>query len=160
MNREEEGECVIDNTRTSTSIEINHKPRHPKISIGIELAKAMRWVVIETLLGLNLRKEFPNDVVPAANDLVTPLNNGDRIFYKINPDVLHLSCFINWVFMDFDVSYEEAFGNNRRPMNLYSGSSRSMIVDNQVTDLLREVPYSLEKRYFEPNENSIYAGAQ
>ena len=104
------------------------------------------------VLGLNLRKEFPNNVVPAADDLVTPLNNGDRIFYKINPDVLHLSCFINWVFMDFDVSYEEAFGNNRRPMNLYSGSSRSMIVDNQVTDLLRELPYSLEKRYFGPNQ--------
>ena len=130
MNRAEEGQCVIDNTRTSTTIETNNKPRYPKISIGIELAKAMRCVVIGTLddgqpgyvLGPNLRKEFPNEVVPAAVDLVTPLNNGDRIFYKIDPDVLHLSCFINWVFMDLDVSYEKAFANNRRPMYLYSGS--------------------------------------
>ena len=27
-----------------------------------------------------------------------------------------------------------------------------MIVGNQVTDLLREVPYSLEKRHLEPNQ--------
>ena len=54
--------------------------------------------------------------------------------------------------MDLDASFEKAFGNNQRPMYLYSGSSRSMIVGNQVIDLLREVPYSLGKRYLEPNQ--------
>ena len=152
MHRAENGECVIDNTRTSTSIEINSTPRYPKLSIGIELAKAMGWVV-SGKLGPNLRKEFPSHIVPKAVDLVPrPVNNGDRIFYKIDPDVLHLSCFINWVFMDLDASFEKAFGNNQRPMYLYLGSSRSMIVGNQVTDLIREVPYSLGNRYFEPNQ--------
>ena len=33
MHRAENGECVIDNTRTSTSIEINSTPRYPKLSI-------------------------------------------------------------------------------------------------------------------------------
>ena len=95
MNRAEDGWCVIDNTRTSTSIEINNSPRYPKLSIGIELAKAMRWIVMGTLddgqpgyvLGPNLRKEFPTNIVPAAIDLVKPVNNGDEIFYKIDPDV-------------------------------------------------------------------------
>ena len=36
MQRAENGECVIDNARTSTSIEINNSPRYPKLSIGIE----------------------------------------------------------------------------------------------------------------------------
>ena len=144
-------------TRTSTSIEINNLPRYPKLSIGIELAKAMRWKVMGTLdngqpgyvLGPNLRKEFPTNIVPAAVDLVKPTTNGDEFCYKIDPDVLHLSCFINWVFMDLDASFEKAFGSNQRPMYLYTGSSRSMIVGNQVTGLLREVPYSLEKRHLE-----------
>ena len=160
MNRAEEGQCVIDNTRTSTSIEINNSQRYPQLSIGIELAKAMLWIVMGTLdngqpgyvLGPNLRKEFPKNLVPAAIDLVKPVDNGDEIFYKIDPDVLHLSCFINWVFMDLDASFERAFGSNHLPMYLYSGTSRSMIVGNQVTDLLREVPYLLEKRHFEPNQ--------
>ena len=108
MHRAENGECVIDNTQTSTSIEINNSPRYPKLSIGIELAKAMRWIVMGTLddgqpgyvLGPNLRKDFPTHITPKAIDLVTPVNNRDRMFYKIDPDVLHLSCFINWVFME------------------------------------------------------------
>ena len=45
MHRAENGECVIDNTKTSTSITINNRPRYPKLSIGIELAEAMGWVV-------------------------------------------------------------------------------------------------------------------
>ena len=161
MDRAENGECVIDNTKTSTSITINSTPRYPKLSIGIELAEAMGWVVAGELddgskgyvLGPNLRKEFPTHIVPKAVDLVPrPTNNGDRIFYKIDPDVLHLSCFINWVFTDLDASFEKAFGNNQRPMYLYSGASQSMIVGNQVTYLIREVPYSLRDRYFEPNQ--------
>ena len=44
MNRAENGECVIENSRTGTSIQINNSPRYPNFSIGIELAKAMRWV--------------------------------------------------------------------------------------------------------------------
>ena len=72
--RAENGESVIDNTQTSTSIEINSSPRYPKLSIGIELAKAMRWIVMGTLedgqpgyvLRPNLRGEFPTRIVPKA----------------------------------------------------------------------------------------------
>ena len=158
MHRVENGECVIDNTQTSTSIKINNSPRYPKLSIGIGLAEAMRWIVMGTLdngqpgyvLGPKLRRDFPTHIVPKAVDLVTPLNNGDRMFYKIDRDVLHLSCFINWVFMDLDASFERAFGVNQRPMYLYSGASQSMVVGNQVTDLLREIPHDPAKMYYEP----------
>ena len=65
----------------------------------------------------------------------------DEIFYKIDPDALHLSAFINWVFMDLDRSYEEAFGHNRRSLFVYSNVGQSMVTGNQVTDLLRQVHY-------------------
>ena len=105
----ENGQCVIDNSCTSTTIQINNSPRYPKLSIGIKLAKAMQWVKMEILengkpgyvLGPNLRKGFPTNVVPEAVDLIKAVNNGDETFYKIDPDVLHLSTIINCVFMLF-----------------------------------------------------------
>lgn len=102
-------------------------------------------------MGPNLRKEFPTNVVPEAVDVTKAVNNGDEMFYKIDPDVLHLSVVINWVFMDLDNAYEKAFGHNRRPMYLYSNVGRSMVVGDQVTDLIREIPYALNERQFEPN---------
>ena len=118
----ENGQCVIDNSRTSTTIQINNSPRYPKLSIGIKLAKAMQWVKMGTLengqpgyvLGPNLRKEIQTNVVPEAVDVIKAVNNGDETFYKIDPDVLHLSTIINCVFMDLDNAYERAFGHNRR----------------------------------------------
>ena len=69
------------------------------------------------VLGPNLRKEFPTNIVLTAIDLVKPVNIGDEIFYKIDPDVLHMSCFINWVSVDLDASFEKAFGSNQSPMS-------------------------------------------
>lgn len=54
------------------------------------------------VLGPNWRKEFRNEFVPSANDLIIPKNNEDEIFYKIDPDVLHLSAYINLVFTDLN----------------------------------------------------------
>jgi len=113
------------------------------MSIGIELAK-MKWVKMGTLdngqpgyiLGPNFRKEYPKEVVPTALDLVKPIPSGNELFYKIDPDALHLSCYINWVFTDLDRSYEEAFGHNRRSLFVYSNVGHSMVTGNQVTDLL------------------------
>ena len=137
MDRGENGQCVIDNSRTYTTIQINYSPSYPKLSIGIELAKAMHWVKIGTLengklgymSGPSLRKEFPTNVVPEAVDVIKAVNNGDEMFYKIEPDVLHLSTFIDWVFMDLDNAYKKAFGHNRCPMYLYSNVGRGMASD-------------------------------
>ena len=152
MHRAENGECVLDNSRTCTTLDIRGKRVYPKMSITIELAKKMKWVKMGTLdngkpgyvLGPNLRKEFPTEVVPTATDLIIAQNDGDEIFYKIDLDTLHLSCFINWVFTDLDRSYEEAFGHNRRSLFVYSNVGQSMVTGNQVTDLSKQVRYDPE----------------
>ena len=38
----------------------------------------------------------------------------------------------------------------RGPMYLYSNVGQSTVTGNQITDLLREVPYSLRQHHFEP----------
>ena len=152
MNRAENGQCVIDNTKTCTSIQINGKAKYPKLFIGIELAKKMKWIKMGTLgngqpgyvLGPNLRKDFAEDVVPTARNLIIPQNNGDEIFYKVDEDALYLCAYINWVFMDLDRSYEQAIGGNNRSLYVYSNVGQSMVTGNQVTNLLKHVPYSLE----------------
>ena len=152
MHRAEQGECVLDNSRTCRSLLINGKRVYPQMNIGLELAKKMKWVKRGTLqngrpgyvLGPHLRKEFPNGVVPTATDLVIGQNDGDELFYKIDTDTLHLSCFINWVFTDLDRSYAEAFGDNRRSLFVYSNVGQSMVTGNQVTDLLKQVRYDPE----------------
>ena len=91
MHRAENGECVLDNSRTCTTLDINGKRVYPKMSIGIELAKRMKRVKIGTLdngqqgyvLGPNLRKEFPQEVVPTALDLIKPIYlQGTRYFTR------------------------------------------------------------------------------
>ena len=151
MNPAANGECSIDNSSTCTTIKINNEARYPKLTIGLELAKKMQWIVMGRLhngrpgyvLGPHLRKEFPTGAVPAAVDVQQPINNGDRRFYKIDDDGFHLSCYINWVFVNLDESYERAFGSTRRPLHVYSSAGQSTVMENQVTDLLQEVPYAL-----------------
>jgi len=158
MRRAENGECVIDNSRTCTTLRMNGNAMYPLMSIGIELAKKMKWVKMGTLdngqpgyvLGPNLRKEFPNEVVPNATDLIMVANPGDEIFYTIDSLELNLSCFINWVFTDLDRSYEEAFGQNRRSLFVYSNVGQSMVTGNQVTDLLKQVHYDPDVVDFQP----------
>jgi len=131
MHRAENGQCFLDNTETCTTIQINGNPAFAKLSIGLELAEKMKWIKMGTLqngqpgyvLGPNLRKDFPTNEVPTATDLIIPRNNSDEIFYKIDEDALHLSTFINWVFMDLDRSYEQTFGCNRHPLHVYSNVS-------------------------------------
>jgi len=158
MRRSEKGECVIDNSRTCTTLKINDNARYPQMSIGMELAKKMKWIKLGTLqngqpgyvMGPNLRKEFPTEVVPNATDLVVATNNGDEIFYRIDSRALHLSCFINWVFTNLDRSYEEAFCRNRRSLFVYSNVGQSMVTGNQVTDLLKQVHYDTNVVDFQP----------
>jgi len=149
MHQAENGECILDNSRTCISLLIHGKRVYPRMSISIELAKKMKWVKMRKLqngqpgyvLGPHLRKEFPTEVIPTATDLIIGQNDGDEIFYKIDPDTLHLSCFINWVFTDLDRSYEEAFGHERRSLFMYSNVGQSMVTGNQVTDMLKQVRY-------------------
>ena len=111
------------------------------MATNLELAKKMKWIKMGTLddgsagyvLGPNLRKDFPTNVVPIATDLIITRNSGDEIFYKIDSDALHLSTLINWVFLDLDRGFEQAFGCNQRPLHVYSNVGQSMVTGNQVT---------------------------
>jgi len=158
MRRAENGECVIDNSRTCTTLSMNGNTLYPRMYIGIELAKKMKWIKMGTLdngqpgyvLGPHLRKEFPKEGVPNATDLIVASNPGDELFYKINSQELQLSCFINWVFTDLDRSYEEAFGKNRRSLFVHSNVGQSMVMGDQVTDLLKQVHYDLNVVDFQP----------
>ena len=67
MARAKEGVGIIDNSQTCTTIEINNSPRYPKLYIGLDLAKAMRWVEMgnvegqpQYVLGPNLRLSDPH----------------------------------------------------------------------------------------------------
>ena len=79
------GECLIDNSSTCTTIKINNLPRYPKLTIGLGLAKKMQWIVMDQLdngqpgyvLGPHLRKDFPTYVVPTAVDVLKPHGNGE-----------------------------------------------------------------------------------
>ena len=43
-------------------------------------------------------------------------------------------------------------------MFLYSNVGRSMVVGDQVTDLIREIPYALDERHFEPDHIQYLPG--
>ena len=75
-------------------------------------------------------------------------------FYKTDQDALYPSVYINWVFMNLDRSFEEAFEVTLTPLfpNVSCMCTQvwvSVITGNQITDLLREVPYNQVRIYFE-----------
>ena len=132
----------------------------PKIAIGIELAKKMKWIESGDhgyVLGPNLRKEFPDNEVPTALDVT----GGDH-FYKTDHDALYLSVYINRVFVNLDRSFEEAFESHthtivpKRSLFVYASVGQSMMTGHQITDLLRDVPYNPEETYLNPSTSNIY----
>jgi len=167
----ENGECILDNTRTVTDL---YGGTFPSVKISLELAIKMKWVEWrpyifhkegrDYLLGPNLRKEFPKDRVPEPGDIPQETigefeqPNYEKVYYKTDQDYLYLSMFVNWVFKDLDRSFDEAFGDHfrrayylpKRPLYVYLNTGRSVITGDKVTDLLREVPYNPEEIGYEP----------
>ena len=161
----ENGECVLDNTKTFTRMQDNV---FPSIKISLELALKMKWVEWrpyvwrrdqkDYLLGPCLRKEFPQHRMPDPRDI--PKENDEKVYYKTDQDFLYLSMFVNWVFTDLDRSFDEAFGYHvnfqrvyhlpKRPLYVYSNAGQSVITGDKVTDLLREVPHNPEEIGYEP----------
>ena len=147
-------EFLIDNTDTYTSKDLLRSP--PMILFGKQLALDMEWIHYnETsnsyLMGPNLTKELTTDVVPNnVNDLYSNPLNADDPFYLVNNDGLKLSVFCNWRFVNLNKAYENAFGSPHRSLYIYCNVGESRVVGNQITDLLREIPYNVKSRYFEP----------
>ena len=159
----ENGECVLDNTKTFTQLQDNV---FPSVKISLELAIKMKWIEWRSyvwrkdqkdyLLGPHLRKEFPQHRMPDPKDI--PKENDEKVYYKTDHEFLYLSMFVNWVFTDLDRSFDEAFGDHfrrvyylpKRPLYVYSNAGQSVITGDKVTDLLREVPYNPEEIGYEP----------
>jgi len=166
----ENGECILDNTRTVTDL---YGGTFPSVRISLELAIKMKWVEWrqysgyserDYLLGPNLRKEFPKDRMPEPKDIPQEMigefnqPNYEKDYYKTDQDFLYLSMFVNWVFTDLDRSFNKAFGDHfcrvyylpKRPLYVYSNAGRNVITGDKVMDLLREVPYNSAEIGYEP----------
>ena len=152
-------EFLIDNTNMYTGKDLLRFP--PKIIFGRQLAIDMEWVHYSErdrryIMGPNLAKELPTDIVPSnVNDLYSSPTQADDPFYKFDHEGLHLSAFCNWRFMSLDKAYENAFGSPHHPLYVYCNAGESRVVGNQITDLLREIPYNASTRYFEP-QHTVY----
>ena len=170
----ENGEMVIDNSRTTLDLGESGSRHFPAVRIGLELAMKMKWIEFrqlddraesQHLLGPNLLKTFPKGKMPRPIDIppemvgVAPFKyvNYEKLYYKTDENYLYLSVYANWVFLDLDRSFDEAFGDHshvnhvvpKRPLNVYSNVGKSVITGDNVTDLLRQVPYNPEEVTFE-----------
>ena len=118
----ENGECIVDNTRTITDL---GGKTFPSVRISLELAVKMKWVEWrrysiypekDYLLGPNLRKEFPKDRMPEpghiSQETIGGITNYEKLYYKTDKDYLYLSVFVNWVFTDLHQSFDDAFGDH------------------------------------------------
>ena len=83
----ENGECILDNTRTTTDL---GGGTFPSVRISLELAIKMKWVEWrqydarsehDYLLGPNLRVEFPKDRMPEPGDI--PQEGGIPSYEKL-----------------------------------------------------------------------------
>jgi len=151
-------QLVIDNTDTFTKKDMLRS--RPEVIFGHQLALDMGWVRYHEdlkyyVVGPNLIKEIPGDIVPFADDVKNPQKDRTDPFFKFDDDGLKVSCFCNWRFTSLDQVFENTFGSSQRPLYLYSNAGESTVTRNQVTDLLREIPYAPDAQHFE-SRNILY----
>lgn len=166
MERANQGTVRLDNIGTHLALKYgNGRPLYPRFRIGVELALKMKWIVGNAndryRLGQNLRKDFPTGVVPDNKTLDGKIPhykftrpkgyvNGDEIFFYVDNDTLHLSCFIDWVFMNVDQAFEEAFG--KETLYLFGDLPQSTTVGDKMEPLLAVLPsqtrYELKQRQY------------
>ena len=145
---------IIDNT----NIYLGDSTKYPKIEFGIEFARKMGWVKVNTklensyLLSDNLRKDFPNDLIPTANDIIQQDDPGEESFYEGDADGLRLSVFCNWHFINLDESFRQAYGQYKRVLYVNSNVGEPSIIGGKLTTLLREIPYSEDESHYEVDQ--------
>ena len=107
----ENGERILDNTRTVTDLGAAGGTRtFPSVRLTLELAVKVKWVEWrqysiysekDYLLGPNLRKEFPKDRMPEPGDIPQETigefeqPNYEKFYDKTDEDYLYLSMFVN-----------------------------------------------------------------
>ena len=156
-------ELLLDNSNTFLKQEeqsVYKERKRPQVIFGPKLVETMKWLVkdlydVYTTSG-NLRNEadrVPDDVKKDWT-YVDEGRSWSQLWNYSNQG-LQLSPYCNWRFVYLDESYRNAFGGSvsvphRTPMYLYCNAGRSMVMGNQVTDLLREIPHESSKGSYEP----------
>ena len=136
---------------------------YPKFYINAALAVAMGWFVHNYGnsygLGPNVILEIPDGAIPDPIDLPNPGSskfwNYDAVtdFYGVSTNMVQISMTCNWKFTNLKSTFGRVVKGSKRSLFIYSDVGSSVVVGNQVTDLLREVSYKREwkgSQYFEP----------
>ena len=160
-----EGEdLILDNS--DTFLNESGDMKRPEVVFGTKLVEAMQWVKPEDggdifMMNGNLMTEADS----VSKDVKKDWTYVDRFrswseLWNYAHEGLQLSSYCNWRFIYLDEAYRMAFGGvnetvivsapPRGPLYLYSNVGQSTVTGNQITDLLREVPYSLREHHFEP----------
>ena len=145
-----EDELLIDNTFTSLEPD-----SRPAIMFGVKLAEKMGWLKRlgngSHSLGANLKLEFNTDIVPEPQDY--ELKTGRKVFWMADNNLLYLSVYCNWRFVDLNKAFRSVVGDPSRTFHIYSDVCESSMIGNMMRDLLREIQYKRVGRgsvYFEP----------
>lgn len=107
------------------------------------------------MLGPNLKQEHFTDTVPNLTPNTGDINDskGNALFWKVDDNVLYLSYHCNWRFINIKKAILALIDKPNTTLFVYSDVSKSSVVGNQVTDLLREIHYERKgsgDTYFEP----------
>ena len=68
-------------------------------------------------------------------------DRNEPLFWLLEEDLFHLSVTCNWRFTNLNKAFQNVVGLTSRSLFVYSDVGGSVVVGNQVTDLLREVNY-------------------
>ena len=121
-----------------------HGTKYPAPKIKQSLALKMGWIKQRSSevysSGPNLRLEFFTATISDLNNIMheVELEDGTPTFSSLTGGLLHLSLLCN---VNLDKSFQNGVSTKSCSLFVYSDICGSLVVGNQVTDLLREVNY-------------------
>lgn len=144
--------CVFMDNSKLTLVSETHRPL---LSIRTDLALKMGWLkcgghpATECWgLGPNLMPLDNDGVLSGGKEythgFLDPL--GNVLMFVVRNNMMTLSPNVSWCFNNLNAAYDALRGSPRRTLMVYSDVAASSIVGGQITDLLREIPYSREEK--------------
>ena len=153
-------DLILDNS--STFLKQSGDRKRPQVPFGTKMVEAMKWIGKDDYNFYTTNGNLRNEADRVPDDVKKDWTYVDEArswseLWNYSNEGLQLSPYCNWRFVYLDESYRNAFGgsvsntiSHRTPMYLYSNVGRSMVVGNQVTDLMREIPHESSKGSYEP----------
>ncbi|CAH3031729.1 unnamed protein product [Pocillopora meandrina] len=150
-------ELVLDNKNSPN----NEKPVHPYMFViwNKDLALKMGWITPwpeknSYRLGPNLIPESHAEPMPTDKPNSFDMSTLQYYFHlDENEEQVYLSAECNWRLKNINKAFDHMIGKTAQSFFVYSDVMMSGIVENKVTDLLREVKYQCTGEgvnYFEP----------